>query len=149
MTTFTRKSNELTNEVWSVKSFAILRLSHDYFSLTLNKTDIYEQKVTRIQKNFNHINPISNCFRDSRNIFDSASLKYNETESRQSTPVPRCAIFEIFSQHSGVGYSCSVCFSFSAFATSLWELQKHFPDDKDALTKIIHCLQEMNKFHNM
>lgn len=38
---------------------------------------------------------------------------------------------------------------FSAFATSLWELQKHFPDDKDALTKIIHCLQEMNKFHNI
>ncbi|KAL7026934.1 hypothetical protein ACKWTF_005239 [Chironomus riparius] len=37
----------------------------------------------------------------------------------------------------------------SAFATSLWELQKHFPDDKDALTKIIHCLQEMNKFHNI
>jgi Arf-GAP with coiled-coil, ANK repeat and PH domain-containing protein len=31
----------------------------------------------------------------------------------------------------------------------LWELQKHFPDDKDALTKIIHCLQEMNKFHNI
>jgi Arf-GAP with coiled-coil, ANK repeat and PH domain-containing protein len=37
----------------------------------------------------------------------------------------------------------------SAFATSLWELQKHFPEEKDALTKIIHCLQEMNKFHNI
>lgn len=37
----------------------------------------------------------------------------------------------------------------STFATSLWELQKHFPDDKNALTKIIHCLQEMNKFHNI
>lgn len=47
-----------------------------------------------------------------------------------------------------------LCFLFSlyfysAFATSLWDLQKNFPDDKDALTKIIHCLQEMNKFNNI
>ncbi|XP_053694180.1 arf-GAP with coiled-coil, ANK repeat and PH domain-containing protein 2 isoform X2 [Sabethes cyaneus] len=38
----------------------------------------------------------------------------------------------------------------SAFATSLWDLQKHFQDDKsstNALAKLIHCLQEMNKFH--
>jgi Arf-GAP/coiled-coil/ANK repeat/PH domain-containing protein len=40
-------------------------------------------------------------------------------------------------------------FFFSAFATSLWELQKHFPEDKDALTKIIHFLQETNKFQNI
>lgn len=40
----------------------------------------------------------------------------------------------------------------SAFATSLWDLQKHFADDKtglNALEKIIHCLQEMNKFHTI
>lgn len=38
----------------------------------------------------------------------------------------------------------------SAFATSLWDLQKHFQDDKsstNALATLIHCLQEMNKFH--
>lgn len=40
----------------------------------------------------------------------------------------------------------------SAFATSLWDLKKHFEDDKtglNALEKIIHCLQEMNKFHTI
>lgn len=41
----------------------------------------------------------------------------------------------------------------SLFATSLWDLQKHFGDDKNrqrnALEKIIHCLQEMNKFHTI
>lgn len=38
----------------------------------------------------------------------------------------------------------------SVFATSLWDLQKHFQDDKNshnALAKIIHIIQEMNKFH--
>lgn len=38
----------------------------------------------------------------------------------------------------------------SAFATCLWDLQKHFSDDKsshNALGKIIHIIQEMNKFH--
>jgi Arf-GAP with coiled-coil, ANK repeat and PH domain-containing protein len=38
---------------------------------------------------------------------------------------------------------------YSAFATSLWDLYQHFPEEKDALTKIIHCLQEMNKFYNI
>ncbi|CAD7077861.1 unnamed protein product [Hermetia illucens] len=40
----------------------------------------------------------------------------------------------------------------SAFATSLWDLQKHFAEDKNAhnaLGKIIHCFQEMNKFHTI
>ncbi|KAL5285293.1 ACAP2 family protein [Megaselia abdita] len=40
----------------------------------------------------------------------------------------------------------------SAFATSLWDLQKHFVGDKNAhnaLGKIIHCFQEMNKFHTI
>uniref|UniRef100_A0A1B0EU86 BAR domain-containing protein n=1 Tax=Lutzomyia longipalpis TaxID=7200 RepID=A0A1B0EU86_LUTLO len=40
----------------------------------------------------------------------------------------------------------------SAFATSLWDLQRHFKDDRtshSALEKIIHCLQEMNKFHTI
>lgn len=40
----------------------------------------------------------------------------------------------------------------SAFATSLWDLQKHFQDDKNAhnaLAKIIHIIQEMNKFHTI
>lgn len=56
---------------------------------------------------------------------------------------------------------CNLCcfpfFSFfflvySAFATSLWDLQKHFQENKsahNALGKIIHCLQEMNKFHTI
>lgn len=37
----------------------------------------------------------------------------------------------------------------SAFATSLWELQAHFRDMKaqNALSQIIECIQEMNKFH--
>lgn len=41
---------------------------------------------------------------------------------------------------------------YSAFATSLWDLQKHFASDKNAhnaLGKIIHCFQEMNKFHTI
>uniref|UniRef100_A0A1B0D1X4 Uncharacterized protein n=1 Tax=Phlebotomus papatasi TaxID=29031 RepID=A0A1B0D1X4_PHLPP len=40
----------------------------------------------------------------------------------------------------------------SAFATSLWDLQRHFKDDRtshSALEKVIHCLQEMNKFHTI
>ncbi|KAH8312467.1 hypothetical protein KR044_010871 [Drosophila immigrans] len=38
----------------------------------------------------------------------------------------------------------------SAFAMSLWDLQQHFLDNKNAhnaLGKLIHCFQEMNKFH--
>ncbi|XP_037947536.1 arf-GAP with coiled-coil, ANK repeat and PH domain-containing protein 2 isoform X2 [Teleopsis dalmanni] len=38
----------------------------------------------------------------------------------------------------------------SAFAMSLWDLQQHFADNKNAhnaLGKLIHCFQEMNKFH--
>ncbi|KAG4078434.1 hypothetical protein HA402_007385 [Bradysia odoriphaga] len=40
----------------------------------------------------------------------------------------------------------------SAFATSLWDLRTHFQEDTsahNALGKIIHCLQEMNKFHTI
>lgn len=40
--------------------------------------------------------------------------------------------------------------TYSAFATSLWDLQSQFHEDKSAhsaLGKIIQCLQEMNKFH--
>lgn len=40
----------------------------------------------------------------------------------------------------------------SQFATSLWDLNVHFQEDKtahNALGKIIHCLQEMNKFHTI
>uniref|UniRef100_A0A2M4A976 Putative gtpase activating protein n=1 Tax=Anopheles triannulatus TaxID=58253 RepID=A0A2M4A976_9DIPT len=38
----------------------------------------------------------------------------------------------------------------STFATSLWDLQRHFQDDKsstNALAQLIQLLQEMNKFH--
>lgn len=38
----------------------------------------------------------------------------------------------------------------SNFATCLWDMKKHFEDDKssqNALGKIIHIIQEMNKFH--
>lgn len=44
------------------------------------------------------------------------------------------------------------CQHFSAFATSLWDLRTHFQEDTsahNALGKIIHCLQEMNKFHTI
>uniref|UniRef100_A0A1A9W837 Arf-GAP with coiled-coil, ANK repeat and PH domain-containing protein 2 n=1 Tax=Glossina brevipalpis TaxID=37001 RepID=A0A1A9W837_9MUSC len=40
----------------------------------------------------------------------------------------------------------------SAFAMSLWDLQQHFADNKNAhnaLGKLIHCFQEMNKFHTI
>ncbi|XP_023170995.2 arf-GAP with coiled-coil, ANK repeat and PH domain-containing protein 2 isoform X1 [Drosophila hydei] len=40
----------------------------------------------------------------------------------------------------------------SAFAMSLWDLQQHFLDNKNAhnaLGKLIHCYQEMNKFHTI
>ncbi|KAH8251867.1 hypothetical protein KR038_009835, partial [Drosophila bunnanda] len=41
---------------------------------------------------------------------------------------------------------------YSAFAMSLWDLQHHFLDNKNAhnaLGKLIHCFQEMNKFHTI
>ncbi|KAH8273169.1 hypothetical protein KR018_008363, partial [Drosophila ironensis] len=40
----------------------------------------------------------------------------------------------------------------SAFAMSLWDLQQHFHDNKNAhnaLGKLIDCFQEMNKFHTI
>ncbi|XP_017103492.1 arf-GAP with coiled-coil, ANK repeat and PH domain-containing protein 2 isoform X2 [Drosophila bipectinata] len=40
----------------------------------------------------------------------------------------------------------------SAFAMSLWDLQQHFLDNKNAhnaLGKLIDCFQEMNKFHTI
>lgn len=56
---------------------------------------------------------------------------------------------------------CNFCFSvlilgwfvcFSAFATSLWDLQRHFNENKTAhngLGKIVHCFQEMNKYQTI
>lgn len=41
---------------------------------------------------------------------------------------------------------------FSAFATSLWDLQRHFNENKTAhngLGKIVHCFQEMNKYQTI
>lgn len=38
----------------------------------------------------------------------------------------------------------------SNFAVSLWEMKKHFDDEKGSqneLAKIVHIIQEMNKFH--
>lgn len=52
-------------------------------------------------------------------------------------------------------YSLSFLFSFcfcSAFATSLWDLQRHFNENKTAhngLGKIVHCFQEMNKYQTI
>lgn len=43
-------------------------------------------------------------------------------------------------------------FRFSAFATSLWDLQRHFNENKTAhngLGKIVHCFQEMNKYQTI
>lgn len=43
-----------------------------------------------------------------------------------------------------------IYFHFSLFANSLWDLSVHFKEDPDvlsALNKLIHSLQEMNKFH--
>jgi Arf-GAP with coiled-coil, ANK repeat and PH domain-containing protein len=40
----------------------------------------------------------------------------------------------------------------SQFATSLWDLQKHFLNNKsahNALTKIVHCMQEVNKYQTI
>uniref|UniRef100_A0A1I8NN18 Arf-GAP with coiled-coil, ANK repeat and PH domain-containing protein 2 n=1 Tax=Stomoxys calcitrans TaxID=35570 RepID=A0A1I8NN18_STOCA len=40
----------------------------------------------------------------------------------------------------------------SAFAMSLWDLKPHFSDNKsaqNALGRLIHCFQEMNKFHTI
>lgn len=40
----------------------------------------------------------------------------------------------------------------SAFATSIWDLQQHFNENKNAhnaLGKIVHCFQEMNKFQTI
>jgi Arf-GAP/coiled-coil/ANK repeat/PH domain-containing protein len=43
-------------------------------------------------------------------------------------------------------------FVVSQFANSLWDLSSYFRDDTDAvvcLNKLIHALQEMNKFHTI
>jgi len=53
--------------------------------------------------------------------------------------------------------SCCVCInSFllvaSQFTNSLWDLSSYFRDDADvvvSLNKLIHALQEMNKFHTI
>lgn len=42
--------------------------------------------------------------------------------------------------------------SYSQFANSLWELSLYFNDDSEImalLNKLIHALQEMNKFHTI
>lgn len=41
---------------------------------------------------------------------------------------------------------------FSTFANSLWDLSQHFKEDSivlSSLNKLIHSLQEMNKFHTI
>lgn len=41
---------------------------------------------------------------------------------------------------------------FSVFANSLWDLSQHFKEDSvvlSSLNKLIHSLQEMNKFHTI
>lgn len=41
---------------------------------------------------------------------------------------------------------------FSLFANSLWDLSLHFKEDSAvlaSLNKLIHSLQEMNKFHTI
>lgn len=43
-----------------------------------------------------------------------------------------------------------ISFVFSLFANSLWDLSTHFREDSvvlSSLNKLIHSLQEMNKFH--
>lgn len=43
-------------------------------------------------------------------------------------------------------------FFYSQFANSLWELSLYFNDDSEImalLNKLIHALQEMNKFHTI
>lgn len=44
------------------------------------------------------------------------------------------------------------CFVSSQFSNSLWELSLYFTDDSEImalLNKLIHALQEMNKFHTI
>jgi Arf-GAP/coiled-coil/ANK repeat/PH domain-containing protein len=46
----------------------------------------------------------------------------------------------------------SVLFVASQFTNSLWDLGSYFRDDTDAvvcLNKLIHSLQEVNKFHSI
>lgn len=44
-----------------------------------------------------------------------------------------------------------IIFCFSQFANSLWELSQSFHDEEITafLNKLIHALQEMNKFHTI
>lgn len=47
---------------------------------------------------------------------------------------------------------CNFFFLFSQFSNSLWELSLYFADDSEImalLNKLIHALQEMNKFHTI
>lgn len=44
------------------------------------------------------------------------------------------------------------CYNYSLFANSLWDLSLHFREDSAvlaSLNKLIHSLQEMNKFHTI
>lgn len=50
-----------------------------------------------------------------------------------------------------VHYTVSIS-HYSQFANSLWELSLYFSDDAEImafLNKLIHALQEMNKFHTI
>jgi hypothetical protein len=53
---------------------------------------------------------------------------------------------------STAGCINSVVFVASQFTNSLWEVSSYFRDDTDVvvcLNKLIHALQEMNKFHSI
>lgn len=64
-------------------------------------------------------------------------------------------IVAVISPFSLISLMISSSFLFwlcSAFATSLWDLQRHFNDNKAAhngLGKIVHCFQEMNKYQTI
>lgn len=61
-------------------------------------------------------------------------------------------IFLIYLSKKILKNYCIHCFVSSQFANSLWELSLYFTDDSEImalLNKLIHALQEMNKFHTI
>ncbi|GLV32415.1 Centaurin beta 1A [Carabus blaptoides fortunei] len=90
---------------------------------------------------------LEECLRDSpkfRNYLEDEEANIDQLEQKLDKVLKQCGIM-IDTGKQYVGNQ-------SLFANSLWELSLHFREDSDvmaSLNKLIHALQEMNKFHTI
>ncbi|CAG9821937.1 unnamed protein product [Phaedon cochleariae] len=90
---------------------------------------------------------LQECLRDSpkfRSLLEEEELSVDQLESKLDKILKICGSM-VDSGKTYVGQQ-------SLFANSLWDLSTHFNDDPmvlSSLNKLIHSLQEMNKFHTI